>query len=186
MRPKRLIETWPAEADAVTRHDGPVFFDAELAPNRSLRNPAFIALMGVIGGVSFVAGIVYISIGAWPVMGFFGLDVFLIWLAFRVSYRDGRAREWIRIDARDIEVTRRHAAGHMRRFRLPTGWTQLQAIGRGEHDCQVALLSKGRALIVGAFLSPREREDLAEAMARAIGEAKLPQEPGGGATASAG
>ena len=41
--------------------------------------------MGFIGAVSFVAGIAFAMIGAWPVLGFFGLDVALIWYAFNAT-----------------------------------------------------------------------------------------------------
>lgn len=180
---RTIIETWPAEAETVERYEGPTFMDAELAPNRSLRNPAFIALMIAITLISFTAGMMFISIGAWPVMPFFGLDAFLIWLAFRISYRDGRAREWVRVDARDIEVTRRHPTGHMRRFRLPTAWVRLSLIDRDEHHAQVALSANGKSLVLGSFLAPQERGEFADALADAIQSARRAihpaQDPGG-------
>ena len=117
-----------AEAEAVAPHEGPAFMEAELAPNRSLPNPAFTALMIAIAIISFSAGMLFITIGAWPVTPFFGLDAFLVWLAFRISYRDGRAREWVTVNARDIEVVRQHPTGHRRRYRLPTAWVQLMGI----------------------------------------------------------
>jgi len=177
-----LVETWPAEADAIAPHDGPVFMDAELAPNRSLKNPAFMALMIAIALISFTAGMLFITIGAWPVTPFFGLDALLVWLAFRISYRDGRMREWIKVDARDIEVVRRHPTGHMRRFRLPTAWVRLNLLNRDEHHAQIALTVHGKSLILGAFLSPNERGEFAEALGEAIRKARGPaaaQDPGG-------
>ena len=156
--------------------------DAELAPNRSLRNPAFLALMIAIGLISFTAGMLFITVGAWPVTPFFGLDAFLVWLAFRISYRDGRAREWVRVDARDIEVTRRHPTGHLRRYRMPTAWSQLDVLNRDEHHAQVALRAHGKALILASFLSPGERGEFADALAHAIQSARSTpsaQEPGG-------
>ena len=47
------------------------------------------------GAVSFVAGFVFLLIGAWPVFGFFGLDVVLIYLAFKLNYRAARLYETI-------------------------------------------------------------------------------------------
>ena len=179
---RSIVETWPAEAETVERHDGPVFMDAELAPNRSLRNPAFVALMIAIALISFTAGMLFITIGAWPVMPFFGLDALLVWIAFRISYRDGKAREWVRVDARDIEVTRRHPTGHLRRFRLPTAWVKLDLINAREHHSQVALRAHGKALILASFLSPDERGEFADALASAISRARNAghaQEPGG-------
>jgi uncharacterized membrane protein len=192
-RMAQIIETWPAEADAAERFDGEIFMDAELAPNRSLPNPAFIALMLAIGVISFSAGILFITLGAWPVTPFFGLDAFLVWLAFRISYRDGRAREWVRVDARDIEVVRQHPTGHRRRYRLPTAWTRLQQIDPGQHHTQVALIAHGRALILGQFLSPAERGEFAEALGVALERARQafrpattgPQEAGGAGDAPA-
>ena len=187
MRP--IVETWPAEAEGVNRHDGPVFMDAELAPNRSLRNPAYIALMVAIAIISFTAGILFITIGAWPVTPFFGLDALLVWLAFRISYRDGRAREWVRVDARDIEVVRQLPTGHRRRYRLPTAWVRLDLIDPGAHHAQVALSAHGRALVLGSFLSPPERSAFADALGAAIDRARrsvrAPQEPGGAAAGEA-
>ena len=43
--------------------------------------------MVAIGAVSFVAGVVFLLMGAWPVFGFFGLDVLLLYWAFRLNYR---------------------------------------------------------------------------------------------------
>lgn len=181
---KTIIETWPAEAESVTRHDGPVFMDAEIAPNRSLANPAFIALMVAISVISFSAGLFYMMMGAWPVLPFFGLDVFLVWLAFKISYRDGRAREYVRVDARDIEVVRQLPTGHRRRYRLPTAWVTLRLINPKAHQSQIALTAHGRALILGQFLSPPERGSFAKALEKAILAARQslsegPQETGG-------
>ena len=175
-----FVETWPAEAGPPPEtFDGPAAFSAELAPNRSLPNPAFIALMIAIGAISFTAGVIFITMGAWPVTGFFGLDLVLVWLAFKISYRDGRLREWIRIDARDIELVRRLPAGHVRRYRMPTGWTRLHHAAPGKHDSQIALVSSGKALVVGAFLSPHERDELAAAIKAGLEKAVAPQEAGG-------
>lgn len=179
---RTIVETWPAEAEAVEPHGSPLFMDAELAPNRSLRNPAFIALMIAIALISFIAGVIFITIGAWPVTPFFGLDALLVWLAFRISYRDGRAREWVKVDARDIEVIRRHATGHVRRFRLPTAWVALRILNPKEHHAQVALTVRGKSLVLGSFLSPPEREAFGAALNEAIGHARQTpraQEPGG-------
>ena len=65
-----IVESWPAEAEAVEPHEGPAFMQAELAPNRSLPNPAFTALMIAIAAISFSAGVLFITIGAWPVTPF--------------------------------------------------------------------------------------------------------------------
>ena len=41
--------------------------------------------------------------GAWPVVGFFGLDILLIQFAFRLNYRAARAAEEISLDPRPAD-----------------------------------------------------------------------------------
>ncbi len=47
--------------------------------------------MAAIVAVNLAAGIVFSMIGAWPVTGFMGLDVVLVWWAFRANFADGEA-----------------------------------------------------------------------------------------------
>eukprot|EP01035_Chromulina_nebulosa_P040405 gene40404-54645_t len=61
----------------------------------ALGRTGFLALMLFVGGVSFIAGIAFLMMGAWPVFGFFGLDVLAIWWAFRINYRRGGDTEEI-------------------------------------------------------------------------------------------
>ena len=81
----------------LTRHDRrqrrdlePTIFSAVITPHRSLGRVGFLVLMALFGGVSFVAGMVFLLIGAWPVFGFLGLDVLLVYWAFRLNYRAPR------------------------------------------------------------------------------------------------
>ncbi|MGY6532595.1 DUF2244 domain-containing protein [Glycocaulis sp.] len=184
------IENWPVEA-----HGRPlglpnemagetVLMDAEIRPNRSLSNPAFLALMGAVIAISFTAGIAFASIGAWPVLGFFGLDVLIIWLAFRLNYRAGRKRERVHITPERIDVIRRWPTGHETLYRLPTAWTRVELSETRRGGVQARLAAMGKCLIIGAMLSPRERKDLAEVVSHALEKAKsartsFAQETGG-------
>ncbi len=146
-------------------------FDALLSPNRSLPNSGFLAVMSIVVGANFFFGVYFYSIGAWPVIGFCGLDVFLVWLAFKLSYRQGRLRERIVIRAGEMRVSRVLPSGHESRWRLLPAWTRIVIDNPDEHEARVRVVTKGRSLILGAFLSPDERmafgKTLAEAVARA-------------------
>ena len=113
----------------------------------------------------------------------------LVWLAFRISYRDGRRLETIEITRREIRVGRRYPTGHQTWFRLPSAWTRVNVAGAGEPDVQAHLTAMGKTLIIGAMLSPKEREGLAAAVRDALEAARRPdivpdaQETGGGAPA---
>ncbi|WP_421789538.1 DUF2244 domain-containing protein [Hyphobacterium sp.] len=175
------IETFPAFDGLPEEMRGELFMDAVLAPNRSLRNPGFIALMAIMCAVSFAAGVIYWRMGAWPIPFFFGLDVILVWLAFKISYRDGRRREIIRISSDRILIHRQHANGAVRHYELPMAWTRVKVHKPGLHDAAIELSVSGKRLIVGTFLSPPERPELGVAIQNALFRAKraLPQEAGG-------
>ncbi len=186
MERRNTHETWPADPRPPALEPGErLYFDAEVRPNRSLPNPGFIALMIALGLISATAGVGFVLMGAWPVLGFFGLDILLVWLAFRFSYRDGSRLETIQVTPREIRVARRSPFGHQTAYRVPAAFTRVEIVGRGQPDVQTRLAHTGKYLIIGAMLAPREREALAEALQTAVQIAlrqRAPdpaQEPGG-------
>ena len=90
--------------DTVTAPDSR--FSAVLLPHRSLGRKGFIVLMGVISVVSFLTGIAFYMKGAWPVLGFFGLDILLVYGAFRLNYRAARVYETVELSDSELKVTR--------------------------------------------------------------------------------
>ena len=149
---------------------GPIYFDALLRPNRSLSPLGFWIVMGLIGAVSFAAGIAFSLQGAWPVVGFFGLDVALIYWAFKASYRSGRLHETVRLTDDALEVQRISPSGRVEIWRYQPYWIQVDMDNPPDHDSQLTLRSHGRSLTIGAFLSPDERLELAEALRSALRE----------------
>ena len=82
----------------------PTIFSAVITPNRSLDRVGFIVLMSLVGFVSFVAGIVFFIAGAWPVVGFFGLDVALLYWAFKLNYAHAAAYEEVTVTAAALKL----------------------------------------------------------------------------------
>lgn len=152
--------------------EGASHFDAVLFPHRSLPNHGFALVMGVVIAANVVFGSYFYAIGAWPVLGFCGLDIVLVWLAFKLSYRQGRLRERVRVTDRDMWVARVLPSGHETRWRLQPYWTRVLIDRPVRHDSQVRVVSKGETLILGSFLSPDERGGFAEALAHALGRAR--------------
>src|SRR5260370_22840441 len=87
-----------AECDAPE----PALFSAVVTPHRSLSHAGFLIVMAAVGGISFVAGTAFLLLGAWPVFGFFGLDVLLVYWAFRVNYRAAAAFEEVTVTACEL------------------------------------------------------------------------------------
>ena len=97
--------------------------------------------------------------------GFLGLDVVLLYLAFRWNYRQGRRAEFIRLDGPELVVRRVEPSGRRREWRFDAHWLRVTI---EERNHQLTLSSHGRTLVVGAFLSPEERLELAEALRAAL------------------
>ena len=90
--------------DDASAEPEPKIFAATITPHRSLGSTGFLILMLGIGGVSFVSGMVFLLLGAWPVFGFLGLDVLLIYWAFRANFRAARAYEEVTVTASELTV----------------------------------------------------------------------------------
>ena len=138
-----------------------ITFRAMLMPNRSLSSSGFIVLMSAICIVSFAIGVVFTLMGAWPVMGFFGLDVALIYWAFRSNYRTGRAFETVEVAADRLTVTRFAANGHSERFDFQTYWVRIFLDEDPSGKTRLRLRSHGRDFIFAKFLSDDERREFA-------------------------
>ena len=143
----------------------PACFDAVLYPNRSLGRFGFHLLMGAIVLVSGAIGAAFVVAGAWPVTGFLGLDVLLLYLAFRWNYRQGRRVEFIRLDGAELAVRRVEPSGRRREWRFDAYWVLVTI---DERSRQLTLSSHGQSLVVGAFLSPEERLEVRKALCAAL------------------
>jgi uncharacterized membrane protein len=139
----------------------PVFFERVLWPHRSLPPRGFRMLMLGLGVLSIIAGIAFVAAGAWPVCGFFGLDVALLYLAFRLSYRSARQRETLRLAGDQFTVERVDIYGARRSWRFQPFWLRIVLEERRGESNRLLLASHGKSLVIGDFLPPPMRRDLA-------------------------
>jgi len=167
------IATHPAAGaapEAFAAADETLLFDALLRPNRSLGPRGFFILMAALGGFSFAAGIAFMSIGAWPVFGFFGLDLLAVYIAFRLNYRSGRGYETVRLTERRLSLLRVDWRGHRQRLDFQPYWLRVELDEPVTPGSQIMLASHGRRAVVGSFLSPGERADFAAALRNALAD----------------
>jgi len=151
----------------------PAIFSAIITPHRSLGSTGFLILMLCIGGVSFISGMVFLLLGAWPVFGFLGLDAVLIYVAFRANFRAARAYEEVTVTASELIVRKVNPRGRVREWTLNPVWVQLDRIVHEEFGIErLFLVSRGRRLTIAAFLGPDEKASFARALSNALGEAK--------------
>ncbi len=146
-----------------------VVFSAVLRPHRSLEPRGFGILMVAIALLSFFIGFAFWLMGAWPVVGFCGLDVLLIQLAFRLNYRDARACEEVHLTHERLSVTQISPKGVARETGFNPYWARLEVERQPEIGVTaLSIASHGARLSVGAFLPPVERESFAGALSMAL------------------
>jgi uncharacterized membrane protein len=151
----------------------PTLFSAIITPHRSLSRVGFLILMAALSAVSFAAGIMFLMLGAWPVFGFFGLDVLLVYWAFRLNYRAARAYEEVMVTPSELRVRKVSQHGKVAEWSLNPLWVRLDRDTHEEFGIErLFLVSRGRRLPIAGFLSPPEKETFAAALTAAIGEAK--------------
>jgi uncharacterized membrane protein len=151
----------------------PTLFSAIITPHRSLSGFGFLLLMTGVCIVSFAAGILFLLMGAWPVVGFFGLDVLLIYWAFRVNYRSALAYEEVMVTPSELRVRKVSHRGKVAEWSLNPLWTRLDRDTHAEFGVErLYLVTRGRKLPIAGFLSPPEKESFADALSAAIGEAR--------------
>ena len=152
-------------------------FDALLTPHRSLSRRGFLIVMAAVCAACLAAGLLFVLVGAWPVVAFLGLVVALIYIAFRINYRHGRTYETLELTPRNLTVRRVDHRGKASSWRFQSTWLQVLLEDPKAHHSRLTLRSHGRKLVIGAFLSPAERLDLATALRCALARAKCAPQP---------
>lgn len=159
----------PDDFDALDRP----FFTAVLTPYRSLGPNGFLVLMGFFGLICFISGILFWRIGAWPVFGFFGLDVALLWLAFRMNYRAANTFEEIAVSRSEIAIRKVGPGRRYQEYRFNPVWVRLNVTRiEDEGVVAIAVTGRGESVDLGNFLNPEDRTSFAGAIANALSVAR--------------
>ena len=152
-----------------TRADGRCgLFRFELNAYRSLGANGFWAVMALVVAVNVVVGVVFMIVGAWPVLGFCGLDVALVFFAFKLNYRSGRTSETIDVSPQALTLTRTHPSGDEERHVFNPSWVRVRLMQRRDGRNELRLASHGEELHFGAFLSDSERRQFARSLTGAL------------------
>ncbi len=145
-----------------------VHFATSISPHRSLSPEGFKWLIRGAVAANLMIGLPMFLLGAWPVMGFMGLDVFLLWYMFKRSYLDARRSETLVLTDRELIVDRKSPDGEREEHRLDAYWLKVDL---GE---RLVLSSRGNRVVIGRFLSPGEREDVADRLKAALTAMRSP------------
>jgi len=147
-------------------------FSVVLTPHRSLGPRGFLVFMATVGAVSFGTGLLFYLMGAWPVVGFLGLDVLLIYVAFKLNFRALSVYETVDLSPETLTVTRVDPKGREQSWSFNPYWVRLRVDERVGRASELSIASHGKRLVFASFLTDPEREDLAAALNTALSEAR--------------
>ena len=148
-------------------------FNARLTPHRSLNPRGFRVLMIATFFASALVSLPFYLIGAWPIIGFLGLDVALLYFAFRANFRAARAYEDFWLTYFELRFARVSAAGLKREWRFVPAWVRLERVEHEEFGVQrLSLHTRGRRWDIAKFLGPDQKAEFATRFGRALAEAR--------------
>jgi len=148
-------------------------FKARLTPYRSLGPSGFKLLMGLIGLICFVVGLVFTIAGVWPIMGFMGLDVLLIYWAFKSNYKAAEAYEDVEVSRAHVLLSKVSPKGRKTDHHFDQFGTRFETEKHEEIGItKMRLTNRARSVEFGYFLNPADRASFADAFSQAMITAK--------------
>lgn len=153
-----------------------IYMDAVLTPNASLSPAAFNLVMAIVAVMSFICGMMFMRMGAWPVLGFFGLDALALYAAFRIIRRRARQETRVRITAEQVDIRHSDHRGE-RTASFPSAFARVE-LEEPVRPTSWLRIEHGRtAYVIGRFLTPKERKALAEGLRAALQRARCERAP---------
>ena len=148
-------------------------FVAVLTPHRSLTRQGFVTLIAIIAGLNFAAGMVFLLIGAWPVVGFMGLDVLLIWWALKANFASARKAERFEVTPDELVVARIERDRLREEIRFLRAWVRVELEEDAERELigPLYLRSHGKRTEIASFLSGEARKSFAATLRRELSRA---------------
>jgi uncharacterized membrane protein len=148
------------------------YMDAVLTPHSAMGERGQAIVIGLVALACFALGIAFLSMGALPVLGFLGLDVVLIWIAFRASRAGLRQVTYVRVDADTLNVRHVDGRGRTREVALPSAFARVELFGQDPERAQVRVSAAGKVYEIARFLPPGERASFAAALDAALTAAR--------------
>ena len=141
-----------------------------ILPYRSLSKKSFRNLMFVVCFIFFSIGVFFWSLGAWPVFGFLGLDIILLYLAFKINYKSGEIFENLKLFNSNLLVTRSFPSGKSQSWSLEPYWTRVEISKNFPNDQKLVLKSKDKVVLLGSFLNLNDKKKLMKKINEALKE----------------
>lgn len=156
-----------------TRTQARPLFAATLTPNSSLSRRGLRLVVAIAAILASVPAMIFLSLGAWPIAAFLGLDVALVWWALRTAVEGGRQFEQVTLWADQLEVRQVSARGREQVLTFNPFYVKL-VIERdfNERITALHLRTPDSDTEIGAFLSPDDKTSFAKVFGTALKKAR--------------
>ena len=142
----------------------PLLFRTELRPHRSNTLKSVHTLMWILAIIWVPVAGVFAVIGAWPVLPLMGGEVLLLYGLLRLNLRRGTEVETIAVTPRELCVERVSHWGRRSQWSFQPQWLQVMMDRPPHYESRLTLRSHGRSVVIGRFLTPHERLNVAETL----------------------
>ena len=157
-----------------TKTQAKPLFAATLTPYRSLTPRGKRVVIALVAALALVPGVVFYVAGAWPVVGFMGLDVLGIWAALTISMRGGRAYEVLTLWPGALELKRIDPKGKEDVLSFePFNVRFVVDRDFNERVTGLWLKERERKVPLGSFLSTDEKLSLSKVFGTALRKARV-------------
>jgi uncharacterized membrane protein len=147
--------------------------DVTLTAHRSLSPKALRRLLLAFAALSLAVSLPFAALGAWPVVGFMGLDVLLVYVAFRANSRAAKSTERVFVSPLELRLAKISTTGSSKEWKFHPWWTRLERETDEEFGLRkLAWVSHGTAVEIAACLGPAEKEEFARVLTRAMADAR--------------
>jgi uncharacterized membrane protein len=144
-----------------------LLFNATLYPHRSMTPRGARTIITIVGVICALAGLRFIIVGAWPVVLFVMFDVIALWIAFHFNFRAARLFETIQLTKQSLVICRVHPNRQVETWGLEPYWLRI-LIERYKDNDALQIISHGKKLEIGAFLTDREKQEIATSLQSAL------------------
>ena len=145
-----------------------IVLEAFMSPNVAERLTTVRWILILFGILCALVGIVFTLFGARPVLGFMGVDIVLIIVAYRYCVRSSRVKEQLILSGQNVLFRRVDRNGNISISSFETLWLRAEIRHENEWSNRLILASKGRSMEVGTFLAPTEKMKLLDSLKNAL------------------
>lgn len=153
-----------------------ILFEAVCAPHSSFNPRAFRVLATLAALAASFPAVLFVLLGAWPVLGFLGAEVALVLaLVAWHARRSARVVETLQLAGDRLRIARRDARGRLETHALDAYWARARLIEETAGSCRLLLVERRREIEIGRSLGPEDKRVLARDLADALGRYRAPE-----------